>query len=142
MGHSDCTRGSWLEATTMNQEVQNTSVFTNNHNSSKPHLAFKVSGEEFTEASTWLQTVRQHSPTCSSTMPLVLSATLKYATQRSPYQQGHPALPHGQGSTLATSWLTDMFQITPVDEFLSVSTAIPSLFQEVEREAATHSCIS
>ena len=120
MQHRHYTREPWQGVLTIMQEVQSTSVCTSNHSSSGQHRGYNNIVVIFMELNMENKILHQHFLTCSITMLHVLYATLQLALPRSPYQQGHHVLLHGQGNTTATSWLTDIVLVT-IQEFQFVS---------------------
>ena len=101
------TREPWQGVLTMKQEVQSTSVCTSNHSSSGIQT-YRGIVVIFMELNMKHVVLHQHFLTCSVTMLHVLYATLQLTLPRSPYQQGLHVLLHGQGNTMATSWLMDI----------------------------------
>ena len=122
MQHRHYTREPWQGVNTMKEGVQSTSVSTSNHSSSAQHRGYKVIVVFFMELNISQPNLHQHFLTCTVTMLHVLCATLQLALPRSPYQQGHHVLLHGQGNTTATSWLIDLILITNQEfQFVSMS---------------------
>ena len=125
-------RGQWQEVGMMKLEVPSTSVFMKSHSSSTLILDCNFTEEGFTERSMKFLTVHQHLATCSATMLHVLYATLQHATPRSPYQQGHHVLLHGQWNTMATT-CPDCSSIRHTSvELQCVWMLIQNQFQEVQ----------
>ena len=104
LGHIGFIRGQSLGVVLTSQEVQNISVYTSSHSSSK-HIQEHPLGELHFMEQNITPTVSQPLTACSVMMLHVLYATLQHVLPRSPSQPGHHVLLHGRGSTTATSWV-------------------------------------